>query len=209
MAKSPGKSGPPGIQPPLAPGHPARSSCLCHCPAASPGRGQREPCCRHRRHPRTALWINYPGPTLALCPCSRRCSQDDIEAWKSPQSRDHKAPLSARKLPVPYTGGGGDGLRLRPLERKRGREGVSSRSTLSPGRLEEGREKGQSARQRPGDVPQTTGGRSGWGWCPGQSAWGPHFPHDIGHFSAGQPRGGLVMEKLGLCCPDMSIRSAP
>lgn len=34
-------------------------------------------------------------------------------------------------------------------------------------------------------------------------------PPDVGHVSVGEPHGGLVMEKLGLCCADMSIKSAP
>ena len=41
------------------------------------------------------------------------------------------------------------------------------------------------------------------------SEWGPYFPHDIGRISVGEPHCGLVMEKLGLCCADMSIKSAP
>lgn len=36
-----------------------------------------------------------------------------------------------------------------------------------------------------------------------------YFPREIGRISVGEPHGGLVMEKLGLCCADMSINSAP
>lgn len=38
---------------------------------------------------------------------------------------------------------------------------------------------------------------------------GTRFPHDTDHISVGEPHGGLVMEKLGLCCADMSIKHAP